>query len=124
MKLTVKQYAKILDESLVKAGSESECKDVIKDFVRLVSKDCKISKMNSILSQFNKLHSKRHNTIDVIVTSADNDPVKFPTHIDGKKVELIKKEDAKILGGHIIKIGDYIVDNSISSKINALRSSN
>ncbi len=121
MRLTVKQYAKILDESLVKASSESEYKDIIKQFVALVSKDNKVSKMNDILSHFNKLHNKRHDSIDVLITSADKEPIKFPTHIAGKKVSITKKEDPKILGGQIIKIGDYIIDNSIRSKVNTLR---
>lgn len=121
MRLTIKQYAQILDEALVKAGSPEEYKNTIKQFVTFISKDCKISKMNDILSHFNKLYNKRTTSIDVHITSADKESAKFPTHIAGKKVSVTQKEDSKILGGYIIKIGDYIIDNSISSKINTLR---
>lgn len=121
MKLTVKQYAKILDESVAKAKTEEECKDTINQFVTVVSKDNKVSKINDIITVFSTLWNKRHNSIDVSITTAGKESSEFPTHIAGKKVVITKKENPKLLGGSIIKIGDYIIDNSISSKINALR---
>ena len=121
MRLTTKQYAKILDEALAKAESVHEYTNTIKEFVAFVSKDGKVSKMNDILNAFNGLWNKRHNSIDVVVTTADGEAIKFPTHIGNKKVSLTTNKNPKVLGGSIIKIGDYIIDTSISSKINALR---
>lgn len=118
MKLSTKQYAQILDGALAK---ESDSKKVLTEFVRFLSNDGKISKVNEILSHFGNIWNKRHNTIDVIIETADINNVTIPEKIGGKKTIQRIKEDQSLLGGSIIKIGDYIVDNSIRSKINALR---
>lgn len=121
MKLTTKQYAKILDEALSKSEGAHGYSNIIKEFVALVSKDGKVSKMNDILSAFNGLWNKRHNSIDVTITTADGEAIKFPTHFGDKHTSVSTKKNPEILGGSIIKIGDYIIDTSIKSKINALR---
>ena len=41
--------------------------------------------------------------------------------ISGKKVELTEKVDEKIMGGFVLKIGDRQIDDSLSSKLSALR---
>jgi F-type H+-transporting ATPase subunit delta len=120
MKLSTKQYANILDKALSKA-SDSDYSTVIKDFVALVASNKRLSKLNEILSLFGVLWNKRHNTIDVSVTTADGEPIDFPTHIASKKSVVTTVKDPRILGGSIIRIGDYIVDTSISSKIDQLR---
>ena len=41
--------------------------------------------------------------------------------ISGKKVELTEKIDEKIIGGFVLKIGDRQIDDSLSSKLSALK---
>ncbi|MFQ3213604.1 MAG: F-type H+-transporting ATPase subunit delta, partial [Marivirga sp.] len=41
--------------------------------------------------------------------------------ISGKSVDLVEKIDASIVGGFIIKVGDRQIDDSVSSKLKALR---
>lgn len=43
------------------------------------------------------------------------------TQITGKKVELTEVVDEDLLGGFILKIGDRQIDDSISSRLSALR---
>ena len=43
------------------------------------------------------------------------------TKISGKKVELTEKVDEKIIGGFVLKIGDRQIDDSLSSKLSALK---
>ncbi len=120
MKITTKQYAYILDEALQKQSS-GDHKAVIKDFVSLLASHGKISKINEIIVHWNKVWNKRNESIDVIVETADGSDVAIPSHIAGKKVLKSIKTNPAIIGGTVIKIGDYIVDNSIASKINALK---
>lgn len=41
--------------------------------------------------------------------------------ISGKKVELTQKVDESIIGGFVLKIGDRQIDDSLSSKLSALK---
>lgn len=41
--------------------------------------------------------------------------------ISGKKVELTEKVDEDIIGGFVLKIGDRQIDDSLSSKLSALK---
>ena len=41
--------------------------------------------------------------------------------ISGKKVELTEKVDENIIGGFVLKIGDRQIDDSLSSKLSALK---
>ena len=38
----------------------------------------------------------------------------------GKEVKLTQREDKSILGGFVVKIGNYLVDLSLKSKLDAL----
>jgi F-type H+-transporting ATPase subunit delta len=121
MKLSVKQYAQILDESVERARGDEAKRDVIKEFVMLLNADAKISKLPDILTHFKSLWNKRHSVIDVIVEAADKEGAKFPNTFGGKKVSLTVKENKALIGGSIFKIGDYLIDSSVRTKINALR---
>lgn len=120
MKITTKQYAHILDEALSRQGAHDH-KAVIQDFVHLLASHGKISKINEIIAHWNKAWNKRNESIDVTVETADGSDVAIPSHIGSKKVIKSIKKNPSIIGGTVIKIGDYIVDNSIASKINALK---
>ena len=119
MKIKTKQYAEILDESLAHHGADKDA--VLSDFIALLKKDGKLSKINDILREFESLWNKRHDIVDVIVETADKDDVLVPKTIHGKHVNLVIKENKKLIGGQVIRIGDNIIDNSVISKINALK---
>ena len=46
---------------------------------------------------------------------------KVVAEISGKTVDLVEKIDASILGGIVIKVGDRQIDDSVSSKLKAMR---
>ena len=121
MKLSVKQYAEILDKAVDVAHGDEAKREVIKGFVKLLNEDAKISKLPDILTHYKTLWNKRHEVIDVTVEASDKEGAKFPTHFGGKKVSLTVKENKELIGGSIFKIGDYLIDGSVRSKINALR---
>lgn len=121
MKLTIKQYAELLDRALDKARGDDARKDVIKEFVKMLSTDGKISRLSEILLRFNMLWNKRHSIVDVSIEAVDEASAKFPMEFAGKKVALKVLQNKALLGGSILKIGDYLIDTSVRSKINALR---
>lgn len=121
MKLTIKQCAELLDRALDKARDDDARKNVIKEFVKILSSDGKISKLPDILSHFKKLWNARHEVMDVEMVVTNESEAKFPKEFGGKKVALKVLENKALLGGSILKIGDYLIDTSVRSKINAIR---
>lgn len=121
MKLSLKQYAKVLDQALADSKSDADSKRIVSEFIESVTKDGKLSKINEILSHFGNLWDKRHNVINAEVQTADGEAISLPKEIKGKKLAITTKANPALLGGSIIKIGDYIIDNSVLSKINAIR---
>jgi F0F1-type ATP synthase delta subunit len=121
MRLSLKQYAKVLDEALAGSKSDAESKQIVSEFIESVTKDAKLSKINEVLAHFGNLWDKRHNVLNAEVQTADGEEISLPKEIKGKKLVVKTKSNSSLLGGSIIKIGDYIIDNSVLSKINALR---
>ncbi len=121
MKLSLKQYAKVLDEALAGSKNDAESKQIVGEFIESVTKDAKLSKINEILAHFGNLWDKRHNIINAEIETADDGLIHPPEEIKGKKLVIKQKVNPAIIGGSIIKIGDYIIDNSVLSKINAIR---
>ncbi|MDB5204449.1 MAG: putative synthase oligomycin sensitivity conferral protein [Candidatus Taylorbacteria bacterium] len=121
MKLLLKQYAKVLDQALAGSKSDAESKQIVGEFIESVTKDAKLSKVNEILAHFGNLWDKRHNVLNAEVQTVDGEEINLPKEIKGKKLVVTTKANPSLLGGSIIKIGDYIIDSSVSSKINALR---
>ncbi len=119
MKLSIRNYATILDKALAEAGAE-HAEKVYKDFADLLVNDGKTSKAMEILEVWKGLYNKRHGLIDVEVESAD-ESAEFPHTFAGKKTSVKVKTNPTLIGGSVIKIGDYVIDASIRSKVNAIR---
>lgn len=121
MRLSNKQYAQVLDEAIASSKNEASTEALVREFVASLSRDGKISKINDILREFTRLSNRRHNIVDIVLETADKDSVSLPKTIGNQKVNLIIRENKDLIGGSIIKAGDYIVDNSVRGKINALK---
>ncbi len=121
MRLTIKQYASLLDRALAEADTEHGKEKVMKDFANLLMEDGRMSRLSEILELWKGLYNKRHGIIDVEARAANKEDVSFPHSFAGKRVALKVSEDPSLLGGSIIKIGDYVIDGSIRSKIAAIR---
>lgn len=120
MRLSIRNYATILDKALTEAGTDHAKAEVMKDFAKLLVKDSKTSRSGEILEIWKNLYNKRHGIIDVEIESADPS-ASFSHSFAGKRVASRVKLNPSLLGGQIIKIGDYIIDASIRSKINLIR---
>jgi F-type H+-transporting ATPase subunit delta len=79
--------------------------------------------------QFQKLVKKEQGLIEVEITSAVELPVEAKAKIrkriedaTSKKVEITETIDEGIIGGLVLRFGDIIVDSSLKSRLEQLRS--
>ena len=93
-------------------------------FVKTLTKHNKIVLIEKVFSQFNKLIDIKEGFTEVHLTTSKelkNEKLKqiekiISQKIDGK-VKLKKKVDPQIIGGIIIQIDSFMIDNSIRSKL-------
>ncbi len=128
MKITPKQYAQSLYEVL-KGKSKNEVKDYILNFFNTVVNNNDISKLERIIEQFEKKWNKEEGIIDAEIVSSrklEGDIIKLVKNyikkISGaKEVNILEKEDKKVLGGIVIKYEDKVLDASLKTKLNDLK---
>ena len=97
---------------------------VFSGFILTLAKHNKIILINQVFKQFDKLIDKKNGLTEVLVTTANelekNKAVQIETEISkkiGTNIKLIKKIDPQIIGGIIIQLGSYMIDNSIKTKL-------
>jgi len=96
-------------------------------FMMLLIEKRRIYFIENIINEFEKLVYKKENIMTAKVTTAvdmnpemkENLQEKLEKYV-GKKIEMHNKCDPEIIGGMIIKIGDYLIDGSIKSKLESL----
>jgi ATP synthase F1 delta subunit len=129
MKITEKQYAASLYQS-VKDKNKKEADVVIENFVKILIANNDVCKLNQIIEQFEKVWNKEEGIVEAEVISAkrlDNKIVKllngYIAKLSGaKKVETAERVDKNILGGVVIKYGDKILDGSLRTRLEDLKS--
>ncbi len=114
-------------ERLFKRIFSDNLSDHLYKFMMILIKKRRIYFLENILEEFRKLVYKHENIITVKVTTAvemneamrDKLKDKLNQFVD-KKIEMKEVCDPDIIGGMIIKIGDYLIDGSIKSKLESL----
>ena len=122
-----KNLAQILLETTEGASPESSAK-AIKDFARYLEKKGLLSKLDSIISDYEILYNKKNNIVQATVTLTHRLPEKTKNDLqealkkkyNAKEVEIIEKIDARIIGGMKIKIGDTVFDSSLAHSLHQL----
>ena len=130
MKITEKQYSTALYEA-VKDKKKGEVKSLIKDFAKLIIQNNDTSKLDKIINEYEKVWNRDQGIVNAEVISAKaldkptikylNDYIKKTTK--AKKIELNKEIDDNLLGGVVVKYGDKVLDGSLKTKLNELKSS-
>ncbi|AKM78143.1 MAG: ATP synthase subunit delta [Candidatus Wolfebacteria bacterium GW2011_GWC2_46_275] len=128
MKTTSIQYARALFESTT--GKEPHETDaIIGRFADQLRRDGQVSRLASIIASFEMLWNKEYGIVEAIVTSRDRlddatraNIMQFVMHrYRAKQVEIVERVDASIRGGVVIRVGDEILDGSISSQLKKLK---
>ncbi|MFH1292092.1 MAG: ATP synthase F1 subunit delta [bacterium] len=123
MKQSNKQYAIALYQA-TEGLSEQDLKQVLKDFVLLLSKKHKLKQANNIIAEFIKYAKKQQGIIDIEITTArkmESGLIEQIKKIFGKQTEATEKVDKTLLGGLVVKTEDVIFDGSINTQLNKLK---
>jgi F-type H+-transporting ATPase subunit delta len=114
-------------QKVFKRVFEGKLSDDIYKFMLLLIEKRRIYFLENIVQEFRRIVYKHENIITVEVTTAvemqektrEKLKAKLNEHVD-KKIEMEEYCDPDIIGGMIIKIGDYLIDGSIKSKLESL----
>jgi F-type H+-transporting ATPase subunit delta len=130
MKITATQYAKSLYE-LTDGKTKQDINGVVVGFVKVLQKNNQIRLVKNIIEKFSNLYNQKNGIVEAEITSREalgkdvSNKLRnyVSTKYKAKEVVIKNKIDEQIKGGIIIKVGDEIVDASISGKLRSLRSS-
>ncbi|HXT08887.1 MAG TPA: F0F1 ATP synthase subunit delta [Roseiarcus sp.] len=124
------EQTKALDALLTRAGVSG----VAANFVRLVAAKRRLFALSDMIRDYNKLYDAARGLTRAEVTSAAplseaeiaalKDQLRGASDgktSGGKDVELAVKVDPAIIGGLVVKLGSRMVDGSLRTKLNAIR---
>ena len=119
MKVTNKQYAQSLFESAA-GKSEAELALVLENFIKVLANNNDLSRVDSIVSEFEKIWQSEEGEISATVTSAkrlDAETLDLlrdyvSTETGAKEVQLNHHVDHKLLSGFVLRFADQVVDGS------------
>lgn len=125
MRISPKQYAVLLYE-LTRGAKKKEIEERTRDFLNLLLKNRALGQLPKILLFYEQYYNAQENVADVEVTTAramQKSVVKDIGTQLGKEVsaEIKVCEDPTVIGGARIKIGDYMIDDTLRARLRALR---
>jgi F-type H+-transporting ATPase subunit delta len=128
MKITAKQYATALLESL-EGKSEDQSVKIIDSFSRVLLSNNHLSRLNGIVGFFNEAWDKKHGEIEgEIITAralsqeAISELKEFIRETTGgRKINLMEKIDESLLGGAVLRYGNKSLDLSLKTKLLELK---
>jgi len=116
-------------KALVALMAQAEIGGITANFVRLVASKRRLFALQDMIRDYNKLYDSARGLTRAEVTSAaplsDAQIAELKEQLRGKAagqdVELAVKVDPAIIGGLIVKLGSRMVDGSLRTKLNAIR---
>ena len=128
MKITNTQYATALYES-VKGKSQKEIDVAVSNFVKVLEKNNQVKDAKNIISKFSEIWNVKEGIVEAEVTSREKLDRELRDAIEKyikkkyvtKNVEILNKIDPAIKGGIIIKVGDEVMDGSVSGRLLKLK---
>ena len=128
MKVSVKQYAQTLFELTIDK-SNAEVDGIIVRFVVFMKKMGDLKKSRDVITQFNNIYNAKNNIVEAVVTSVRM----LDSNIQEDVQSFVRKEygatsvilnniiDTEIKGGIIVRVGDEVLDGSISGRLKQLK---
>ena len=122
---SAEEQGKALNALLPKAGITG----IAANFIKLVASKRRLFAIDAMIADFKKLHDSAKGVTRAQVTVAellsDAALAKLRAELSsitgGKSVEIIVKIDPSIIGGLIVQLGSRMVDGSLKTKLNAIR---
>ena len=122
---TLAEKENVLSSVLSKAG----VKGLTSDFLALVAKNNRLFAVRDIVGAFQSLVARDKGEVSALVTSASELSDKHKKALAktlkstiGQDVKIETQVDPELLGGLIVKVGSKMIDNSLRTKLNNLRS--
>ena len=123
---TAESQVKALNAIFAKAGISG----VAANFIKLVASKRRLFAIGDMIRDYNKLNDRAKGVTRAEVTVAES---LGDSHLEalkdalrqvsgGKSVEVAVKLDPSIIGGLIVKLGSRMVDGSLKTKLNTIRS--
>jgi F-type H+-transporting ATPase subunit delta len=127
MKVTPKQYAEALLESLENVSAKDQDL-VVNNFAQVLADNNDLRLFEQIAEEFHKLELKKKNVQLVELTSArplsrenERDILDKLNKMVKGDIELKKKIDEKLIGGVVIRMEDKIIDASTKNSLEQLK---
>jgi F-type H+-transporting ATPase subunit delta len=115
----------LVDFVLEVAGAAGD--DAARNFVRLLAENRRLALLPGIAEQFAALRADVEQTVDVTVTSAlpltDEQGEKLRAALArrlGRTVRLQAEVDPALIGGAVVRAGDFVVDGSLRGRVERL----
>ena len=122
-------YSRDDQENAISAIAEkSDVSGLTNNFLRLVAKKGRLFLLPKMIGDFLKLAAHARGEIDAEATSAaplsDEQAKRLRCEIErlaGRAVSLQTKVDPELLGGLVVKVGSTMIDSSLRTKLNKLK---
>jgi F-type H+-transporting ATPase subunit delta len=130
MKVSAKQYATVLLESL-EGKDEKQIGETLKKFAAVLRANNHLSLLGGIIRFFNEAWDKKNNTVEaeivtarIISKEAIAELEKFiKARAGSDKVEMSETIDPSLLGGVVLRYGNKSLDLSLKDKLVKLKES-
>ena len=127
MKISANQYAKTLLE-LTDGKTNQEVSAVALRFIEILQKGKQMKNAPKIIEKFSEVFNAKHGIMEATIITkdkiSDGETNKIKNYIKekygAKKIIVNNIIDEKIKGGIIIKVGDDIIDASITNQLKKL----
>jgi F-type H+-transporting ATPase subunit delta len=128
MKVTPKQYAESLFSSL-QGKSKKEAQAILDKFVNVLIANNHVSQLDKILDSFITIWNRENKIVEAEIKTAsklDKDVIKmlqeYVSELAGvSDITTTETIDKDLLGGFVVKYEGKLVDNSLKTKVQALK---
>lgn len=123
MAVTVSQYVEALFLSLEEVG-EKDHDQIIENLVKILKANEDLDKFEKIIHELEQKMLQKNITAEVTTTSkmkVDKEIIDNINQLAGNKADITHEVDDTLIGGVIIKVDDTMLDTSIKTKLENLR---
>lgn len=128
MRIAATQYAKSLYEA-VKDKPQGEIDNILANFVKILKKNNQLKLEEDIIKKFGEIYNKENNIVEAQITSREALSGRARTEVSAyirakygaEEAVLNEKVDQSVKGGIIVRVGDEVMDGSISRQLSDLK---
>ncbi len=125
MRLSTKQYAKVLLELSEKGGD----KEIKEQFLAWLSRRGEMRKLSAILAQAEHMQKVASGSVEVEIATAFDPDTSTQKKLESKAGKLFQGKnilarfvtDPSLIGGARLRSGEFLYDASLSAKVRALK---